>query len=213
MEQNFQTSFIPKKPMVEQVAVEKRPTSSLFLIIAIFIFLAMVLGSGGVYFYKSTLTGNLTQMQSDLEKAKNRFEPAKISQLKVLDERLQSSSEILTKHIAISPIFETLQALTMKTIRYTKFSYDFGDKNKILVKMSGQAVGYYPIALQADLFSKNKNLIDPVFSNLSLDDKGNVSFDLEFSVDSNFVDYKQMLKTESDNSSNTGTVPSTGTLN
>ena len=212
MEQNFQTSFIPKKPMIEKVATAKHPTS-LFFIISIFIFFAVVLGSGGAYFYRSTLTGNITQMQGDLDKAKNRFEPSKISQLKVLDERLQSSSEILAKHIAISPIFDALQALTMKTIRYTNFGYDFGNDNTVLIKMSGQSIGYYPIALQADLFTKNKNLIDPVFSNLSLDDKGNVTFDLEFSVDPSFVDYKQMLKTESNNSSGAGPTSDTGTVN
>ena len=49
--------------------------------------------------------------------------------------------------------------------------------------MSGLAIGYRSVALQSDLFAQNKNLIDPVFSNLTLDDKGNVLFDLEFSVD------------------------------
>jgi hypothetical protein len=66
--------------------------------------------------------------------------------------------------------------------------------------MTGLAVGYSSVALQSDLFAKNKNLIDPVFSNLVLDEKGNVIFDLEFSVDPSFVDYKQMLLTEANNS-------------
>jgi hypothetical protein len=200
MEQNFQTSFIPKKPMIEQRTVAAKRPIGLFLILAIFIFVAMVLISGGAYLYKNILTQNITKMENDLNLAKNRFEPSKISQLKLLDKRLQSSGEILSKHIAISPIFETLQALTMKTVRYTKFGYDFAN-NKIIVKMSGQSVGYRSIALQADLFTKNKNLIDPSFSNLSLDDKGNVLFDLEFSVDPSFVDYQQVLKTEADTAS------------
>ena len=66
---------------------------------------------------------------------------------------------------------------------------------KVIIKMSGVAVGYRSIALQSDLFTRNKNLIDPVFSNLTLDNTGNVLFDLEFSVDPSFVDYKQMLLT------------------
>ena len=208
MEQNFQTSFIPKKPMIEQGVTAKRPMG-LVLIISIFIFVVIVLISGGAYFYKNMLKTNLTQMQGDLEKAKNRFEPSKINELKLLDKRLQSSTEILSNHVMISPIFEALQVLTLKTIRYTKFSYDLVG-GKIMVKMSGQAIGYRSVALQADLFTKNKNLVDPVFSNLSLDDKGNVLFDLEFSIDPSFVNYKQVLKKMSDNSSsasgaNTGT--------
>jgi hypothetical protein len=58
-------------------------------------------------------------------------------------------------------------------------------------------LGYRSIALQSDLFTQNKNLIDPVFSNLTLDNSGNVLFDLEFLVDPSFVNYKQAFLTES----------------
>jgi hypothetical protein len=203
MEQNFQTSFIPKKPIIEERAVSSRPVN-LLTIISIFIFFAVILASGGLYFYKGILAKNIASMSNDLTLAKNRFEPSKINQLQVLDKRLRASDIILSNHITISPIFQALQALTMKTVRYTKFSYSFGDNKKVNVKMSGQAVGYRSIALQSDLFAKNKYLLDPVFSNLSLDDKGNVLFDLEFLVDPSFIDYKQMLLTQSDNFSNTG---------
>lgn len=203
MEQNFQTSFIPKKPMIEERAVASRPIS-LFTIIAVFAFFTVILATGGLYFYNGILTKNITQMENDLNLAKGRFEPSKIVQLQVLDKRLNASNEILSKHISLSPIFKALQAITMKTISYTKFSYSFDDTNakntKIDINMSGIAVGYQSVALQSDLFAQNKNLIDPVFSNLSLDDKGNVTFDLNFSVDRDFVDYKKMLETTSDNS-------------
>jgi len=86
----------------------------------------------------------------------------------------------------------------MKTVRYTKFSYilENDKKAKVTVKMSGIAVGYKSVALQSDLFAKNKNIIDPIFSNLTLDNSGNVLFDLEFLVDPSFVDYKQALLTQ-----------------
>lgn len=197
MEQNFQTSFIPKKPMIEQRATPARPVGFLF-IISIFILFTVILSTGGLYFYKGTLVKNLVQMQNNLNLAKNRFEPSRITELQVLDKRLNASSEILSKHIAITPIFKALSDITMKTIRYTKFSYDLGGDTgpKILVKMSGQAVGYRSVALQSDLFTQNKNLIDPVFSNLTLNNSGNVLFDLEFSVDPSFVNYKQIFLTE-----------------
>ncbi|HPS21224.1 MAG TPA: hypothetical protein PLO44_00210 [Candidatus Paceibacterota bacterium] len=209
MEQNFQTSFIPKKPIVTEERTEtarpRRPVSILTLI-SIFIFLAVVLATGGLYLYKSMLQKNITEMSANLALAQERFEPAKINQLQVLGKRLSASDQILTKHIAISPIFETLQESTMKTIRYTDFNYSFGtEKNSKLINviMSGQAIGYRSIALQADLLAENKNIIDPTFSNLKLDDKGNVLFDLEFSVDPNFVDYKQMLLSETEVTSGT----------
>lgn len=199
MEPNFQTSFIPKKPIIRE-APPSRPVGFL-MIISIVIFFTMVIAVGGLYFYKTSLATNITKMEEQLDVAKNRFEPTKITQLQLLDKRLHASNEILAHHIAVSPIFQVLSAITMKTVRFTNFNYELGatSKDKILVKLSGQAVGYRSIALQSDLFAKNKNLIDPVFSNLALDDKGNVVFDLEFSVDPSFVDYKQMLLTQNKN--------------
>lgn len=197
MDQNFQTSFIPKKPIVDKRSTSSNPIG-LFMIISIFLFFAVVLGAGGAYFYKQVLVKDLISKQDDLSKAKNRFEPGRINILKKLDIRLNAAREVLLKHVAVSPIFEALETITLKTLRFTKFSYVLNG-DKVDVKMNGQAIGYRSIALQADLLSKNKNFIDPVFSNLTLDNKGNVLFDLVFSVDRTFVDYKQMLETASSN--------------
>ncbi len=201
MEPNFQTSFIPKKPMVEERAAPSR-SIGIFTIISVSILFTVILATGGLYLWRASLTKKIIDMQTTLTLAKKRFEPSKITELQVLDKRLRASSEILFKHIAITPIFQALGAITMKTVRYTKFGYELGtDKNaKVTIKMSGIAVGYRSVALQSDLFStksEGKNFIDPVFSNLALDDKGNVLFELEFSVDPNFVNYKQTVLTKS----------------
>ncbi len=205
MEPNFQTSFIPKKPMMEERVVHTR-SIGFFTIISIFILFTVVLASVGLYFYKGVLKTSITKMENDLNLAKNRFEPSKITELQLLDKRLHASTEILANHIAVTPIFQALSTITEKTVRFTKFDYVLGDGKdpkspKVTVKMSGLAVGYRAIALQSDLFTtkdEGKNFIDPVFSNLTLDDKGNVLFNLEFSVDPSFVGYKQTILTQSE---------------
>lgn len=205
MEQNFQTSFIPKKPMVKEHTSAPRPIGFL-TIIAMFVLLTVLVVTGGLYFYKGLSARNITKMQSDLEVAKNRFEPSKITELQVLDNRLTASEEILSQHAAISPIFESLSAITMKSVRYTKFTYDFVSTPapKVNVKMSGITAGYSNLALQSDLFARNKNFIDPVFSNLTLNDAGNVVFDLDFSVDPSFINYKSMLLAKDQQGNGTG---------
>ncbi len=201
MEPNFQTSFIPKKPMVQERATATRSIGVL-TIISLFILFSVLLATGGFYFYRTSLTKDIVDKAKQLDVAKNRFEPPTIRQLQVLDRRLIASSEILANHIAITPIFQALQIITMKSVRYTSFSYTLGtDKTaKVNIKMNGIATGYRSVALQADLFTTKaeaKNFIDPVFSNLTLDDKGNVLFDLNFSVDPSFVNYKQVVATQS----------------
>lgn len=198
MEQNFQTSFIPKKPLIKDSVDYARPVS-IFFIFSLFIFFVVLVTTGGLYIYKGILEKQIADKKNTLNLAKNRFEPSKIIELQVFDKRLRSSSEILSKHITVVPIFNALEQLTMKSVRFTNFSYTLGENEKstINIKMSGVAIGYRSVALQSDLFAKNKNLINPIFSNLTLDDKGNVGFDLEFSVDPNFVNYKQALMTKS----------------
>ena len=197
MEKDFQTSFIPKQPIAKERTTQAE-SIGLFAVVAIFVVFTILIATGGLYFYRGVLMTKMTTMENNLNLAKNRFEPSKIVQLQTLNKRLKEATEILSKHITIYPIFQALQNLTMKTVRFTRFNYSLeADRNaKIDVKMSGLATGYRSVALQSDLFAKNKFLIDPVFSNLSLDNNGNVIFDLEFSVDPSFIDYQQTFKTE-----------------
>ena len=202
MEKDFQTSFIPKRPIAEERTAQAEPVG-LSTVIAVLVVFTVIIATGGLYFYKGVLTTKIATMENNLSLAKNRFEPSKIIQLQLLDKRLKAATDILSKHTTIYPIFQALQDLTLKTVRFTRFNYTLGtDRNaKVDVKMSGLATGYRSVALQSDLFTKNKFIIDPVFSNLSLDNTGNVIFDLTFSVDPSFIDYQQTFKTENDSSS------------
>ncbi len=194
MDQNFQTSFIPKKPILEERAVSSAPVS-IFFIASLFILFVVLLGTGGLYFYKTRVINNLNVLQSSLTSAQNNFEPSELTQLQTLDKRLKAASEILSNHITITPVFNELEQITMHTVRFTKFSYDVSSDSTadVDIKMSGVAIGYRSVALQSDLLAQDKNFINPVFSNLTLDNSGNVLFDLEFSVPASFVNYKQSL--------------------
>jgi len=196
MEQNFQTSFIPKKPIIEETSGPKKPMS-FFMIFAILVFLTMALSFGGIYLYKASLNQKIEEKKLNLDRANKRFEVDTIVELQTLDKRLRSANAVLAKHLTISPVFEVLQDITMKKVRYTRFSYDIGENDKVIIQINGKATSYKEVALQSDLYSENKNIIEPIFSNLNLDDEGNVLFDLEFSVDPGLVNYKQALDRQS----------------
>lgn len=197
MEQTFQTSFIPKKPIVEGDAPrrESRPIG-FFTIFSIFIFFITIVVGGGIYFYEKTLQEKLVELTANQKKADERFESSKKKELQLIDHRINVANQVLSKHIAVSPVFNALSKVTMREVRFTKFSYELGtDKNSnIKVKLTGETKKYVDVALQADLFSQEKNFIDPVFSNMIPNEKGDIAFDVEFYVDPSFVDYKTVLK-------------------
>ncbi|MCC6520425.1 hypothetical protein IT403_00365 [Candidatus Nomurabacteria bacterium] len=192
MEQQFQTSFIPKKPLVTEQKTSG-VSSNIFNIVGVVVFITSLVAAGGAYAYKTYATKKvLTQAQS-LAAAKSEFEATLINNLQQVERRLNASQEILSNHISVSPIFAALQEATLKSVRYTKFSYSLNPEagaEKVVVKLSGQATNYTSIALQSDLLAKNKYLKNIIFSNLALDEKGNVLFDLTFSVDPSFVSYR-----------------------
>lgn len=192
MEQQFQTSFIPKKPLVTEQKTSG-VSSNIFNIVGVVVFITSLVAAGGAYAYKTYASKKvLTQAQS-LAAAKAEFEVTLINNLQQVERRLNASQEILSNHISVSPIFAALQEATLKSVRYTKFSYSLNPEagaEKVVVKLSGQATNYTSIALQSDLLAKNKYLKNIIFSNLALDEKGNVLFDLTFSVDPSFVSYR-----------------------
>ncbi|MFA5933820.1 MAG: hypothetical protein WC795_01165 [Candidatus Paceibacterota bacterium] len=191
MDKDFQTSFIPKKPLAEERVVRERPVN-IFSFFATVIFFASLVSGAGVYFYKIVLTRQVAEMNTSLERAKEAFEPGLILDLQNLDKRLNSSKEILANHLVLSPLFKTLQDLTLKSVRFTKFDYSALSEQGISIKLSGQARSYTSVALQSDALAKNKYIKDPVFSNLNLDDRGNVTFDLSFMVDPSFLRYQSL---------------------
>lgn len=195
MDNNFQTSFIPKKPLAQDKRSKVRKVS-LFGFLATLIFFASLIAGGGVYLYKNSLTQRVSQMQRQLDAARNAFEPSLITELQRLDRRINAANGLLAQHIAVTPIFDALEADTLKSIRFTRFSYATPTdlSSPIMIRMNGVARDYTSIALQSDQFSKNRNILDPIFSNLSLDERtGNVTFDLSFRVNSDFVRFSKHL--------------------
>jgi hypothetical protein len=199
MDNNFQTSFIPKRPLAEE-RVDRPQSISIVSLLSTLVFISALVLAGGSYFYKSVTTQSVATNAKQFALAKNRFEPRLVTDLAVLNKRITSAQEILSSHVTVTPIFQALSDLTLRTIRYTKFTYAVGITNNaraIVVKMGGQADGYQSIALQSDVFKQNKYIQDPVFSNLNLDDKGRVTFDLTFTVDQSLVSFSEGLARQS----------------
>jgi hypothetical protein len=209
MDQNFQTSFIPKRPLMED-RVERPKTVSMFLFFATILLIASVIGAAFVYFYKTSLTNQVTQMRSDLQKAESAFEGDFIQQLQVTDKRINAANEVLSNHVTISPVLSALGAATLKSIQFTKFSYAVtgtGPTAQVTVMMSGISQSYTAIALESAQLTGNKYIKNPIFSNLALNQQGQVLFDLTFSVDPQYVLYGQMLARSSGSANTNVSIP------
>ncbi len=211
MDQQFQTSFIPKKPVTEARAPVSRGSVSFFSILATVIFVISLIMLGGSFFYRMTMAKQRDQLTVDIGTKTKTFDSGFLHEVTTLDKRIKAANAVLASHTLISPIFTRLEQLSLKTIQFTKFELSpatAGATGTINIKMSGKAVNYAAIASESDVLAgvnstKNTYFLNPIFSNLNLDDRARVSFDLNFSVDNDLVSYETYIKRLTSDSSQT----------
>jgi hypothetical protein len=191
MDSQNTSSFIPKKTMVPGGAFPR--SSSLFSFVANLIFVVAIISLVVVFLYQKYLEGQISQMSANLSSTRVALQPNVISELSRSDARIISANELLNKHVALSDFFALLQSLTLQNLRFTSFSYSENAQGVLSVSMKGQAPTYATVAVQENIFNGNSNFINPTFSNLDLDDKGNVVFDFQSQLNPKVVSYKEQF--------------------
>ncbi|MBM3261373.1 hypothetical protein FJY93_03055 [Candidatus Kaiserbacteria bacterium] len=196
METGIQSSFIPKE--AGKVSSAPRPISSgaglpeLLILASVILLIASAALAAGVFLYQQFLGGQITSKAAQLKRAEAAFEPALIQQLTRLDDRMNASEILLGGHLAPSIFFTSLDQATLTTVSFNDLTLNATDPRAISIKMSGIARSINSIALQADLFSKNSVIYDPIFAGIDHQPDG-VRFSLTALVNTDALSYSQMI--------------------
>lgn len=189
----FKTSFIPKKPTPTKKETGKGKGLGILGFIAFIVFLLSLVVSGGLYLYKVILERNIENMSQSIDRVKEAIEPQLIENLADTDLRIETSQLLLNDHIIVSSVFRILEDLTLKTVRFSSFSFFISEDGEIKLLLTGEAKNYSSLALQSDVFGDEEAMMEPIFSNLNLNDQGNVSFSFETPIKRSFILYKNNL--------------------
>lgn len=194
MENRFQTTFIPRRPVVSTPGVRpKGPPSFLMIIGGIIIVLALA-ASGGTYFYRGYLTKSNAEKKQQIEEEIKNFEPELTRELTILKARMDIGKQLLDKHNAFTQLLKLLELNTAQTVRFKEFSFLTLPDKKITLAMKGESQSYAAIAFQSDVFSKITQLKNPIFSDLNLNDEGKIDFTVKAELDSAAVSYKRLVE-------------------
>jgi len=202
---SLQPSFIPKRNTSENNQPESSPVG-IFMFIGVVIFLISLITYGGVLFYTSSVEAGIKKGQVDLDKNRAQFGQFGVDQLNEItrfDLKLKTAQQLLNSHVSLLNIYNDLEALTYQTIRFKTFKYGLSDDGKISLKMSGEARSYtaindytknnyIPVALQSSKLSGVTNIKDVLFSDLNLDQSGNVVFNYSSTLDPKFISYREV---------------------
>jgi len=195
MEPKIQSSFIPKNP----VSLENKPrhtksSVSLLFVASLSVLLVVAVLWGGLFFYKIFLDNEIENKANMLESARVQFAPALIQEIERFGHRIDTTETLLGRHLAPSILFSIISERTLKTVQFNELMYKALPDGGVTVSMAGVAHSFSSVALQSDSFEKEKALIDPVFSNLNLDESGNVIFNFTAEVDPSLLSYGNLVE-------------------
>jgi len=196
MEPKFQSSFIPKGPAATSGMIPKtKPVGrgGLYSYIATTLFVISFVLMLVVFGYKLYVKGNINSMGEEIEMTKNDLIPNTSREFIRLNNRINSVETLLTNHTVVSPLFEFLSASTVRLVRFREFTLITTPAGAELV-VEGVARGYATLALQADIFNKSGNFTNPVFSDLRLDERGDVVFTFRGFVNPALISYAKEVE-------------------
>ncbi len=194
MEPKFNTSFIPKKPIVETPAVSGKRSGSFNILSALstLIFIVTILAAGGLFVYKNVLNGQIAKAEQEVNDAREAFQTQKIQDLLDANARIVATKNLMNSHVAVSELVALLQNLTLKTVKYTKLTYN-SEKGAPTLNIDAEARSYNALADLSDQFLKNDFVKGQIFSNFNLVDNGNVKVNIFATLDPSLTSYKRAL--------------------
>lgn len=203
MDTKFQTSFIPKKPILMDQKIQPSHTggTSIFMFVSIIIFILSVAGAVFSLIWKDILLKQQDNYRAELKKAEERFDVALIEKLKKVNTKIDLSTQLLKKHLSVSEIFAIINSLTAEGIRFSSFDFvgPAGETDSIKISMKGVGNSFSAIAWQSDVFGKsqefgtNKVIKNPVLTDLVIDEKGFVNFTFTAAIDPKDIYYEKIL--------------------
>ncbi|MBI5126173.1 MAG: hypothetical protein HZA80_00170 [Candidatus Taylorbacteria bacterium] len=195
METKFQTSFIPKKPLVPETGQQIHQSVSLFSIIGVLVFIISVAMAGGVFAWTKILQKQQESYKKQITHNREQF-GTDIKFLERFNAKINLSRELINNHLAVANIFDVIGRETTTSVRFKSFDVTFPTnvKDRIVMSMKGEGTSLPVLAFQSDVFGGSKVLKDPVVSDFGIDDKGTVGFSFSAGVDPQEISFKKYIE-------------------
>src|SRR6266404_6083972 len=194
MDPQVQASFIPKRSL-DITPQRGGGFGGLLFLITLLLFVGSLVAGGAAFAYTQYLNKAIVDKSKSLQLAEGAYDPGTIEDLVRIDDRLIQAKILLGKHIAVSGIFAFLATQTLVNVSFSSFDYTLGDDGSAKITLQGSGDSFSTVALQSDQFNGNKLLKEVVFSNITVDTGGRVSFGVTATVDPSVLSYAASLGT------------------
>ncbi len=207
METRFQTtSFIPKASLdnvvddhgkIQRTSGSYSGGSSFFILISFFLFICSVVSAGIIFSLNQLAIAQKKSANDSLVNSQKDINKDTIEEIKSLNSRLGVIQSLLSKHVAVSLIFNELGKNTITQVSFSSFDLKRKTDNTYALALKAQGIGYESIVAQdaqltsgpAQKFFKNTSITDFVKS------KGQkmTSFGINTSISSGAINFAEVI--------------------
>lgn len=146
-----------------------------------------ILLSAGAFAYSHYLTSEAAAKSAELERAEAGVSQDTVEGFLRLRDRLSSAESVLSNHITLSQFFDALESLTLADVKFDGLTVTVNPDHSATVKMSGHAATFNALAAQSAAFAKEPLMKQAIFSGISANPKGVVSFSFSAVLDPKLV--------------------------
>lgn len=180
------TSFVPRAPR----AGAQGPGSGF---VGAFGFIAYgVLGivfilAIGVFLYGRTLSSTQASMDTELADAVKGIDSATVEGFVRLRDRLSEGQKLLNEHVAFTGFFSSLEKTLPISVRFSTIRLSLEKGGAPMLEGSGVAKDFNALASVSAAFAEDGRIKSAIFSNITINTDGSVSFKLSALLDPKLV--------------------------
>ena len=197
MEPKFQTSFIPKTPIVSGGSSFTNTSPISLNLLATFVvsfFIISILVSGGVFGFTYYLKSQIESLNITLREAKSAFDSPQDKNILLISDQLKSIKALLTEHKVISPLFQVLEKETLPTVKWSSFMFTRDAKGAVSAVIKGEAQSYASLAQQSKILLDSQAFKGVSFDNLTLSNTGTVEKTIKVIINPDIIKYTSKLE-------------------
>lgn len=165
----------------------------MFFIIGGVIAIISVILAAAVFGYELYLKNARDQKSASLTEAQKAVNVDTVEEFIRLKNRLNTVETLLNQHVGLSEFFDTLEARTLQTVRFSGLSVVVEDDRSAEITMEGVARSFNALAAQSSAVAAEKRIKRAIFSDISVKANGTVAFTLTATLDPRLITSGEVL--------------------
>lgn len=173
--------------------MRQKSGTNIFSILALVLLGVSLAGALATFGYEFYLKSARDTKTAELTAAQQSVDMDAVEDFVRLRDRLVSVETILNEHVMLSEFFDTLEARTLQNVRFSRLSVSVGDDRTAEIETEGVARSFNALAAQSAALAGERRIKRAIFSDISVNTNGTVSFTLTATLDPRLITAGEVL--------------------